>query len=258
MRYFDTHAHLTDERFDSDRDALVAALPGRGVALTLDVGCDLRDVSATLALAGAHDHIYAALGMHPHEAAHMTDRMLEQLREQLTLPKVAALGEIGLDYHYDFSPRDVQRKWFLRQLDLAVELDVPVCLHVREAFGDCMDILKDYRGRLRGVMHCFSGSVETAFACVDLGLYVALGGAVTFKNARKLLDVARLLPLDKLLAETDCPYLTPEPHRGRRNEPAFVRHVVARIAALRDEDEAAVAQALFENGLKCFDIPELP
>ncbi|MDO4567906.1 MAG: TatD family hydrolase [Clostridia bacterium] len=256
MGIFDTHAHLTDGRFDGDRHELIESLKPSGVDLVLDVACDVRDVEGTLALVEQYPFIYAAVGMHPHDAVHMRAEHLYAIEQYMRRDKVVALGEIGLDYHYDFSPRDVQRRWFSEQLDLAVQLDVPVVLHIREAFGDCMDILRGYKGRLRGEMHCFSGSVETAFECVDMGLYVAFGGALTFKNARKLPDVARLIPMERILIETDCPYIAPEPLRGRRNDPTMAVYVAHKLAELRDMSPAAVIEATKRNGMELFGIAE--
>ena len=236
MMYFDTHTHLTDERFDADRDALLSSLPHHGLALALDVACALGDFPKTLALTQAYPWIYGAYGVHPHYAAEAPDGYLEEVSSALRYPKAKALGEIGLDYHYDFAPRETQRRVFAEQLALAQSLGFPVVLHIREAFGDCMDILRAYRNGLCGVMHCFSGSAEIARECVDLGLYVAFGGAVTFKNAHKPIEAAAYVPLDRLLLETDCPYMTPVPHRGERNDPSFIPFIAQAVAQARGMD----------------------
>lgn len=255
IQYFDTHAHLTDEKFDADRDALIASLSAQGVTRVLDVCCDVADWPNTRALCEGYDFIYASIGMHPHEAAHTTAADLERVAAVLrAYPKAVALGEIGLDYHYDFAPRAVQRTWFDAQLSLAEALDVPVVLHIREAFGDFMDILRAHTRGLRGEMHCFSGSVEIARECLDRGLYIALGGAVTFKNARGLLDVARYVPDDRLLLETDCPYMTPAPHRGERNQPGLLPLIAARLAELRETDAETIAAQTFRNGCNLFGL----
>lgn len=253
MGIFDTHAHLTDERFDGDRDSLIESLPSLGVDLVMDVACDVREVQATLELANRYPFVYAAVGMHPHIAAETKQEHLDAIRRIVREPKVMAIGEIGLDYYYDFAPRDVQRKWFIAQLELARELDMPVILHIREAFGDCMDILRAHKG-IRGVMHCYSGSVETAAECLDLGYYIALGGSVTFKNANKLLDVARFIPDDRLLLETDCPYMTPVPYRGERNDPTYTRFTARRIAELREKDTDELCDITNKNGRELFGI----
>jgi TatD DNase family protein len=254
MRLFDTHAHLTDESFDEDREALLASLPSRDIALVTEIACDVREAEASLALTEKYPYIYAAIGMHPHIAHEVKTEHLDAIKELTKRKKVVAIGEIGLDYHYDFSPRDVQRKWFTEQLELAEELRLPVSLHIREAFGDCMDILRAHKNGLKGVMHCFSGSRETAFECIDLGLYIALGGAVTFKNAKRPPNVAEHIPLERLVIETDCPYLTPEPFRGRRNDPSMVRYTAEHIARVRGCDIEEIAEATYQNGLKAFEI----
>ena len=167
-----------------------------------------------------------------------------------------ALGEIGLDYHYDLSPREDQRKWFAEQPDLAKQLGYPVVLHIREAFGDCMDILRAHRDGLRGVMHCYSGSVETAYECLDLGLKFSFGGAVTFKNAKKPIEVVSALPLDSIMLETDCPYMTPVPHRGERNDPSFIHFTCEKIAEIKGIDPEEMAQITYDNAVRAFGIKE--
>ncbi len=255
MNYFDTHAHLCDERFDPDREALLAALPERGLALCINVACEADEFESSAALTRAYPFLYGAYGIHPHVASNPGENWEGALRAALQDQKAVALGEIGLDYHYDFSERADQKALFIRQIELARELHFPVQLHIREAFGDCLDILHAHRDGLRGEMHCYSGSVETARACLDLGLYIALGGAVTFDNARRLLDVAAYIPDDRLLVETDCPYLTPVPLRGRRNDPSNIPHILRRLAGLRGQSVEHVAQITFENGQRLFGIP---
>ncbi|OQB22306.1 MAG: putative deoxyribonuclease YcfH [Firmicutes bacterium ADurb.Bin182] len=254
MRLFDTHAHLTDESFDADREKLLDSLHGSGIALVMEIACDVREAEASMALTEKYPYIYAAVGMHPHIAHEVKNEHIDSIKEFLKREKAVAVGEIGLDYHYDFSPREIQKKWFVEQLELAKELRLPVSLHIREAFGDCMDILRAHKNGLKGVMHCFSGSLETAFECVDLGLYIALGGAVTFKNAKRPLSVAEHIPLDRIVVETDCPYLTPEPYRGRRNDPSMVRYTVERIAEVRRSDPESIAEATYQNGLEAFGL----
>ncbi len=254
-KLFDTHTHLTDQRFDGDLEALLASLPQKGVARVVDVACHVRDAEKTLELANKYDFIYASVGMHPHEAAETAAHHLEEEARIIKAnKKMVALGEIGLDYHYDFSPRPIQRKWFCEQLDLAQQLDVPVIFHIREAFGDCMDILRERRGRFRGVMHCYSGSMETAYECLDMGLYIAFGGAVTFHNAVKQADMAARLPLDRLVIETDCPYMTPAPFRGKRNDPSMARLVAEKIASLRGVSVESIASVTYENGISLFEM----
>ena len=255
MGYFDTHTHLTDERFDEDRSSLMELLPERGLSLALDVACDIPDFPKTLALTKRYNWVYGAYGVHPHYAGDVEKGYLDVVAAALKDEKAKALGEIGLDYHYDFAPRDAQKRVFIEQLELAQALGYPVVLHIREAFGDCMDILRTYKGKLCGVMHCFSGSAETARECVDLGLYVAFGGAVTFKNAKKPLEAAASVPLDRLLLETDCPYMTPVPHRGKRNDPSFIPIIAQAIGAVRDISPEQVMEMTMENGKRLFRIP---
>lgn len=255
MKLFDTHAHLSDKRFDDDLDDVIKKLKESQVFRVVDVCCHVKDVKRTLDLTKKHDFIYGALGMHPHEASDVTEKTLYDMEGLLKKnDKLIALGEIGLDYHYDFSPRDVQKKWFIEQLELAISLNLPVILHIREAFSDCMEILRAHKKGLFGVMHCYSGSYETARDCIDMGLYIAFGGAVTFKNARRLSDVASRLPLKRLLIETDCPYMTPEPHRGKRNDPSYVYYVAKCLAELHNRDVEEVCDITLKNGLELFSM----
>ncbi|HPF53457.1 MAG TPA: TatD family hydrolase [Clostridia bacterium] len=253
-KLFDTHAHLLDERFDTDRDALLSVLPESGIALMMEACCDESGIDKVIALTQAHDYVYGSAGVHPHSAEEMNNGTMDHIRRALLQEKIKAIGEIGLDYHYDFSPRELQRRWFNEQLDLAGELDVPVIIHDREAHGDCMDAIRARRGRIRGVMHCFSGSLETALICIDCGLYVAFGGALTFKNAVRQREIASKLPAERLLIETDCPYMTPVPYRGQRNDPRMIRLTLETLAEVRNADIEELAAALFENGKRAFDI----
>ena len=254
MRFFDTHAHLNDENFDTDRAALIEGLPSCGAELIMDVACAAEDFEKTLEITAKYPFIYGAYGIHPHYASDPGENWEARLRRALCDKKAACLGEIGLDYHYDLSEKEDQKKLFDYQLKLAKELGFPVSLHIREAFGDAMEILRANKDGLRGVMHCFSGSVETARECLDLGLYIALGGAVTFKNAVKPIEVAKYVPADRLLLETDCPYMTPVPHRGKRNDPSFVPIIAQCIADTRGEDADALAKNCLENGKRLFGI----
>ena len=256
MELFDTHAHLNDEAFDADRDELIRSLPERGISRVMDIACDVRRVEATIALIDSYPFVYGAVGMHPHDASEMTEPLFNAIRGYMQHEKMLAVGEIGLDYHYDFSPRDVQRKWFDAQLSLAKELDAPVVLHIREAFGDGMDMLRAHRNGLRGVMHCFSGSYETARDCIDMGLYIAFGGALTFQNAKNLRETAARLPLDRLLLETDCPYLTPTPHRSKRNDPTYMVHTANVLAGLFGLPAEDIAQITYRNALDVFGLTD--
>ncbi len=254
MRLFDTHAHLLDERFDEDREAIMASLPEKNIAYMLEACTQVPDAEKTLAFAHKYPFVVAALGTHPHEAAGMADAHLALLETLLSDEKAVAAGEIGLDYHYDFSPRDVQKKWFSEQLTLARAKKLPAVLHVREADGDALSLLRAQKDGLTGVMHCFSGSYETAKACLDLGLYIAFGGALTFQNAKRALEIAAKLPMDRLLIETDCPYMTPVPFRGKRNDPSLVRLVCEKLAELRQMDVEEVAELTLQNGLRLFQM----
>lgn len=256
LKLFDTHAHLNDEAFDADREAVIESLAEYGVVRVIDVACDVRTVDKTIELLEEYPFIYGTAGMHPHDAQAMDNSLMDKLRKVLSHKKMLALGEIGLDYHYDFSPREVQRKWFAEQLELARELDMPVTLHIREAFGDCMDILKAHKNGLRGVMHCYSGSVETAYECLDLGLAFSFGGAVTFKNAKKPIEVIEKLPLESILLETDCPYMTPVPYRGKRNDPSFIGLVAERIAEVKGMSAEELSEITFENANRVFEMGE--
>jgi len=244
----DTHAHYTDKRFDPDREALLAALPGQGVAFVLNCGSNVRDSRRALELAEQYEYIYAACGTHPHEAKAFENKA--ELCKLLQHPKCVAVGEIGLDYHYDFSPRDVQKDAFRAQLELACELGLPVVIHDREAHEDTLRILQEFRPH--GVMHCFSGSAEFAREIIGLGLYISLGGAVTFKNARKPLEVAAQLPLERLLLETDAPYMAPVPHRGQRCDSRHIGLIAEKIAEVRGIDTQALINACTENARVLF------
>lgn len=258
MNFFDTHAHLNDPAFDADRDMLIPALLRGGLSLCLDVACEVKDFDRSLALIKKYPALYGAYGIHPHYASDPGEKWELRLRNALDDGKAVALGEIGLDYHYDLSERADQKRLFACQLELAAELSLPVVLHIREAFGDCMDILRAHRRNtgapLRGVMHCFSGAPEIARECVDMGLYIAFGGSLTFKNARRLPEAAALVPEDRLLVETDCPYLAPVPHRGQRNTPANIPFIIERLADIRHDEPEHIAFITLQNGKRLFGI----
>ena len=251
----DSHAHLDDTRFDKDRDELIKSLKDVGVDLVINPGADLQSSIKSVSLSEQYDNIYAAVGIHPHEAKEMDESTLEVLKSFANREKVVAIGEIGLDYYYDNSPRDIQKHRFIEQLDLAKEVDLPVIIHSRDAAGDTFDILKSAQdGSLKGVLHCYSGSVEMALEYIKLGFYISIAGPVTFKNARIVKEVAKTVPMDRLLIETDSPYLTPEPYRGKRNEPVYVRQVAGTIAELRGISFEEVATKTSENTKKLFRI----
>lgn len=225
---YDSHAHYNDEAFDEGREELVSSLPDKGICGVINCATDIRSSHFSLELAAKYPFIKAACGVHPHEAAQVRENYIETLRPLLIEENCVAAGEIGLDYHYDFSPRDIQLRVFEEQIILANELDLPVIVHDREAHEDTLMLLKKHRPK--GVVHCFSGSVETAREIIDIGMYIGLGGAVTFKNARKPLEVAAYVPADRLLIETDCPYMTPVPFRGKRNDSSYIPYTAQVLA----------------------------
>ena len=251
----DSHAHLDDSRFDYDRDMIIKNLKDNGIELVVNIGADLKTSIASVSLADKYDNIYAAVGVHPHSAKEMDNSTIEILKSFAKRDKVVAIGEIGLDFHYDNSPRDIQRKWFKEQLKLAKEVDLPVIIHTREAAQETFDILKEAQdGSLRGVLHCYSGSVEMALEYIKLGFYISIAGPVTFNNAKVTKEVAKAVPLDKLLIETDCPYLTPMPYRGKRNEPMFTKYVAETIAEIRGITFDELAKATNRNTKELFKI----
>ncbi len=251
--YFDTHAHLDDGRFSEDREAMIQSVFDSGVNLVVNVGADMDGSKASVHLASQYDGIYAAVGIHPYDAQSMTEEDIEVLRELSKSPKVVAVGEIGLDYHYDEADKDKQKEWFLRQIKLAEELSLPYIVHDREAHADCLEVIKK-SGYFRGVMHCFSGSSEMARELCDLGFYISFAGPVTFKNGKKAKEAAKNVPLDRILIETDSPYLSPEPYRGQRNDSSKVRFVAKEIAELRGMTEEVLANITLENGKRFFGI----
>lgn len=261
MILFDTHCHITDPRFDEDLGETIQRFLDAGgrQALVVADPCDEEpNQEKVFALVEQHDFLHAAIGAHPHNASRYNAEAEATIQKYIRHPKCRLWGEIGLDYHYDLSPRDVQREVFDRQLDLAFEADIPVQLHIREAHGECMDMLRARAksGRMpAGIMHCFTGSWECAKIYLDLGLYISLSGAVTFKNAPKLAEVAIQTPADRLLVETDCPYMAPVPLRGKRNEPAFVAHTLTKVAELRQTPIDEMADQLYQNSLHALRIP---
>ncbi len=253
MYLVDTHAHLDFPPYREDREEVIARARAAGVARILNVGADLESSRASVELAERHAFIYAAVGIHPHDASTLTPAVLDELRALARHPKVVAIGEIGLDYYRDLSPRPVQRQAFAQQLALAADLGLPVILHCRDALDDLLAILRGWNGR--GVVHSYSGGPGRLDEVLALGLSIGISGPVTFANAHRLREVAAQVPLDRLLVETDCPYLTPEPHRGKRNEPAYVRYVVEAIARARGVPPETIAHATLENALRLFGIP---
>ena len=257
MQLFDSHCHLDDEKFDLDRAEAIARMREAGVTRCTCVGSDLPSSRRCLDLAQQYDFIYAAAGVHPHEAKDAPADYLEQLKALLAQPKCVALGEIGLDYYYDLSPRETQMTVCEAQMELAWELSLPVAYHIRDAHQDMLDIMKRHKKHLTGgIIHCFSGSWEIAKEYLKLGYFISFAGPVTFKKAPKLQEAAVNVPLDRILIETDSPYLSPEPVRGRRNEPTNVRYVAEKIAALREIPLEAFAQITMQNALNAYSIKE--
>jgi TatD DNase family protein len=251
----DTHAHLDDRRFDDDREEVIKRCEEEGLVCIINPGSNLSSSIKALSLAAAHPIIFAAVGIHPHDAKTADQNTAEILRPLAGREKVVAIGEIGLDYHYDFSPRDKQKQVFREQIALARELKLPIIVHDREAHGDILNILREERAwEVGGVMHCFSGSKETARECMDMNFFISFAGPVTFENARKAREVAAYVPIDRLLVETDCPYLTPVPLRGRRNYPGNVKFVAEEVARIKDMDADALMECVLDNTRKLFGI----
>lgn len=250
---FDTHAHLNDERFDGERDELILSLQNNGVGAYCEIGYDVESSKKAVFLAEKYDFVYAACGVHPHDTQNLCEEDMNNLKELLKSPKAVALGEIGLDYYYDNSPRDKQKNWFDRQLKLAVELDKPVVIHTRDAMADTIDILKA-NPQNNGIIHCYSGSRESAKILLDMGYYISFAGPLTFKNASIALEVAKYVPDDRFLIETDSPYLAPAAYRGKRNCPVYVAEVAKKIAQIKGKSFEEIAHLSFENAKKAYRI----
>ena len=250
---FDTHAHLDDEKFALDRDEVIKKANDEGVSLIVNVAADMESAVTTLDLAEKHSFIYAAVGVHPYDAPYLKEEDISKLKEMAKNEKVVAIGEIGLDYHFEDTDKEGQKRGFKRQIELAKELRLPYIVHDRDSHQDCFDIIKQ-SGYFRGVMHCFSGSAEFARQMINLGFYISFAGTVTFKNAKKVIEAAKVVPLDRLLIETDSPYLSPVPHRGERNNPLNVRKTLETIADLRGISYDELEKMTMENGKRFFGI----
>ncbi|OKL35763.1 TatD family hydrolase [Domibacillus mangrovi] len=252
---FDTHVHLNADQYQEDIEEVVVRAQKAGVSRMVVVGFDRLTIDRAMGLIERYDWLYAAIGWHPVDAIDMCDADLAWIEDLALHPKVVAIGETGLDYHWDKSPKDIQKNVFRRQIQLAKKVKLPIVIHNREATQDIVDILKEEGAEeVGGIMHCFSGSAETALECIKMNFYISLGGPVTFKNAKKPKEVAVAVPLDKLLIETDCPYLAPHPYRGKRNEPAYVKFVAEEIAALKECSYEEVAEATMKNAQTLFQI----
>ena len=251
---FDTHAHYDSGAFNADRMEVLASMPEQGVELILNPGCDLETSRTAVSLANAFDFVYAAVGVHPSDCETYTDQVEEELRALAADPKVKAIGEIGLDYYWkDNAPAEVQKAVFRRQMELARQLKLPVIIHDREAHRDCLEIVKEFPD-VTGVYHCYSGGIEDAKTLVKMGWMLSFTGVVTYKNARKSLEVLEMLPMDRIMIETDSPYLTPEPFRGKRNDSSKVRYVAETIARVKGLDVDEVIRLTTENGKRFFHI----
>lgn len=245
---FDSHAHYDDSQFNEDRAIVLKQIQENGVVGVLNCGSDLRGMNMSIELANTYDFIYAAVGIHPEYAQLVNEELIENMRNHAKNPKVRAIGEIGLDYYWEENPpREVQKKAFRMQMQLARELNLPVVIHDREAHQDTLEIMKEFSD-VKGVVHCFSGSVEFAKECLKLGYYIGITGVVTFKNAKVIKEVAKVVPLDKLLVETDCPYMAPTPYRGKRNQSDYIQYIIEEIAQLKGITKEEVEENTIKNG----------
>lgn len=255
MMLFDTHAHYDDERFDEDREQLLSSLTEKGVGLVVNPGITLETSRMAVEMAHRYDHVYAAVGIHPENCHDFVPQQIEALRELAKEEKVVAIGEIGLDYYWEENPpRELQQEVFRAQLALAQELDLPVIVHDREAHGDTLQIVQEFSG-VRGVFHCYSGSPEMAQELLKMGWYLGFDGPITFKNARRAPEVAAVTPLDRMLIETDSPYLTPVPYRGKRNDSTYVHLVAEKLAQWKGISAEEMEQITWDNGKRFFNIP---
>lgn len=254
---FDTHAHLNAEQFDEDREKMLARARQMGISRILNIGFNRETIPSSLQLAEKYDYIYSSVGWHPVDAKDYTEEDYDWLKSLCDHPKVVAIGEIGLDYYWDTSPKEVQDRVFREQIRLAKEVNLPILIHNREAHGDLLRILKEERAdEVGGIMHAFSGSVEMAKECIDMNFYISFGGPVTFKNARKPKEVAQEIPLDRILIETDSPYLTPHPFRGKRNESGYILYVAEVLAELRGLTTEEIAHITYNNAVKVLRLSE--
>ena len=249
---FDTHAHYDDSQFEKDRDMVLASMPELGVGTIVNVSASYDSCRRAVALAEKYPFVYAAVGIHPDEVGALNEETFAEMKKLFQHKKVVAVGEIGLDYYWDNEPHDVQQEWFIRQVELARELDLPVLIHSREAAADTMYVMKTYAQGLDGVIHCYSYSREMAEEYVKMGFYIGIGGVVTFKNAKKLKEVAEAVPLKRIVLETDCPYMAPEPFRGKRNQSSYIRYVAEKIAELKDISTEEVIAVTEENARKLY------
>lgn len=251
---FDTHAHFDDEQFDKDRDEVLKNLKNYGVTNITNIGSSMQTSRSSVELADKYDFVYASVGVHPSETGDLTDSDMEELEILAQMPKVRAIGEIGLDYHYpDDVPPEIQKKWFIRQLELAQKLNMPVVIHDRDSKGECLEILKEKKVS-NGVVHCFSGSAETAREILKLGMMISFTGVLTFKNAKRAVRACEAIPLDRLMIETDCPYMAPEPHRGERNFSGYVEFVARKMAEIKGVSYEEICEITTRNAKRFYGI----
>ena len=254
---FETHAHYDDEQFDLDREELLSSMPEQGVGTIVNVSATYESCRRVVDLVQKYPFMYAAVGIHPDEVGSLNEERFQQMKELCKQEKVVAVGEIGLDYYWDNESHDVQKEWFVRQLDLARELNLPVLIHSREAAADTMEIMKEHGQGLRGVIHCYSYSKEQAKEYVKMGYYIGVGGVVTFKNARKLKETVEEIPLTSIVLETDCPYLAPVPFRGKRNNSSYIKYVAEEIAEIKGISYEAVVEKKKKNARDLYNLTEV-
>ena len=254
---FETHAHYDDEQFDLDREELLSSMPEQGVVTIVNVSATYESCRRVVDLVQKYPFMYAAVGIHPDEVGSLNEERFQQMKELCKQEKVVAVGEIGLDYYWDNESHDVQKEWFVRQLDLARELNLPVLIHSREAAADTMEIMKEHGQGLRGVIHCYSYSKEQAKEYVKMGYYIGVGGVVTFKNARKLKETVEEIPLTSIVLETDCPYLAPVPFRGKRNNSSYIKYVAEEIAEIKGISYEAVVEQTEKNARALYNLTEV-
>lgn len=254
---FESHAHYDDEKFDEDRDSLLTAMPENGIEYIINVGASLATTRNTIELTKKYPFIYGAVGVHPSDTAELKEENFAWLKSTCSLPKIVAVGEIGLDYYWDEPDREIQKKWFRRQLELAKEENLPIIIHSRDAAKDTLDIMKEMEcNKMTGVVHCFSYSKEIAREILDMGFYLGIGGVVTFQNAKAIKEVVEYAPLDRILLETDSPYLAPAPHRGKRNSSLYIPLIAQEIAGIKEIEYDEIIRTTNKNAKKLFRISE--
>ena len=252
---FDTHAHYDDKQFDQDREELLVSMKDNGIGTIVDVGSNMETSAWIVDAVNRYPMMYGAVGVHPSDTADLTESDMDTLKEYAGKDKILAIGEIGLDYYWDEPEREIQKKWFEAQIELAREVRLPIIIHSRDAAADTLDIMKAHHGdELNGVIHCFSYSPEMAQIYLDMGYYLGIGGVVTFKNSKKLKEVVKMTPLERIVLETDCPYLTPEPHRGKRNDSSYLKYVVECISELKGISAEKIIKTTCENAVKMYRI----